>query len=237
MKMKCKNRQLIELMSLMIISLFCGTCGKKQDSPNEVKLPRPVFDKKLESPVLKGRWVVEINGGSKDDFAAFHISSDGESLTSNYTKKVTSIITSSVTFTIDDTSFIVPQNPNQEITSFGLFKITKLSDNDLKVCGTTQKEICKIGMIRIYTSGTPNSGYWHMNDAYGVPIYTNGQIIGLNVGAAVVLSQVPITSQKVLHLSDFTQDSNLTIPISIDLTNAGTGQYQTFFVIEYLLSL
>jgi len=142
----------------------------------------------------------------------------------------------SMQFTLDDSLFKVPEL-DAKMLSFGKFQITKLQDNNLRICGKKQNEKCSKAVIRAYTTGESGSGLYNQIGGYGAPIYmgqsTIDQTVGLEVNNAVILQSINLASNKnVVHLSDF---SNPAYGVNIDFSNAGAGSYKTALVIEYAL--
>lgn len=142
----------------------------------------------------------------------------------------------STTMTVDTSGFTIPTISNTNL-SFGELKISVLSDNNLRVCGSSGRAKCSAAVIRMYTTGTAGSGLYNAADGYGMPILAKlGSMTALTVGletanAAIMQSYTIPNSQNVFRLNDL-QPAPV-YAMSSDFTEAGAGDYSTTLVIEY----
>jgi hypothetical protein len=221
-------------LACLSLSLAVG-CGSAEPTPTLSLIP--VGQPDLEGLVVKARSTFEVSVGARqfsllDLFLSSAFAASG-------TQIVTTTLSSSTTFSLNNSLFSVPSNPTPfAVNDLGFLQIGSLQDNDLKVCGTGGGTKCGTALIRIYTTGTAGAGLWNSADGYGAPI-TAGQTtlatVGLNAAGAAIMQQVSIpTSKHVLNLSDF---ANPKYDTKVDFTDAGAGAYSTTIVVEYALAL
>ncbi len=177
---------------------------------------------------VQGRWTVSV---STLDSSAYFLASQ-DSFPANST------VAPTVRFKVDGSSFAVPADIEEGDISFGEFSLNKLRDNKMNVCGNSGTDRCVEAAIRVYTQGTPDSGFWHAADAYGAPITSDTFDVGLDAANAAIVATFSIPNRKrVVRLKDFTGDNTvpLLIPISVNFDDAGAGDYSSEFVVEYVL--
>jgi hypothetical protein len=222
-KMKIKANFLFLLGILTILS----ACGKEDQVPNSDNVGQVVSDQNV---VIRSRLVIELNTNTA--------AKTQNQLAANIPITVTNSPYASMT--IDSREFLIPSISNT-VLNFGTLKVTDLSDNNLKICGTSGNKKCNTAFIRMYTTGVNGAGMYNSVDGYGVPI-TAGSVgsnsygnVGLNPEGALVLQSATIdSSQHVMRLSNF---SSAQFNIKVDFSNAGAGDYSTNLVLEYGLSL
>ncbi len=122
--------------------------------------------------------------------------------------------------------------------SYGSISLATLSDNSLKVCGVGGTTKCNTAIIRMYTTGSV-AGFVNTDESYGVPLYAGSlnpsSPLGLNSAGSVQVQTytIPGSTHK-LTMANFPSPQ---YNMSVDMSNAGSGQYDTNLVVEYALSL
>ena len=216
------------LLFITLTPLF--SCGSRStilpiDARKEVRLyahePNQTHSK---IPYVKGSWSTKIS----------HRSDSLNLSPAQFSFETSSTVGIHLAFEIGDTEFIPPENPIDGILSFGKFSLSKLRDNNLKVCGESGNKKCQFAAIRIYTTGTPGEGYWNTDENYGLPIKTGDFALPHLAENALYLEEIDLSSIRVLKLSHFS-DAVKSIPINIDFSDAAFGDYSTEIVIDYVL--
>lgn len=219
-------------LALSVWLMLVG-CGQGSESPiaavspgGETQAP-PV---QVDGSVVRGTAVVEVSSAPALALASVDSAATGSA-------KVTYTNARNVEFQID-ASALVPGGMNGETLSLGHVTVTQLKDNDLKVCGAQQNQKCTTAEIRVYTTGAV-PGFVNISEIpnYGVPLFASG----LNATTAVTLGSPGVAVQRVsnmpankrvVRLSDF---ANPTYDVTSDFAEAGAGNYEMTFVVEYAL--
>lgn len=187
-----------------------------------------------DAVILRGHWEFALEAGA--DGTAMRSLSSPQFFASKGTSSqpIGSQVAEAVTFTVANGNF---QNgtPADGVVSFGSLDVTALRDNALRVCGTGNAR-CTTGKIRIYTSNAAGDGLWSATEGYGLPILTGSNTIGQGAAGAVVVAEVAIAGNtRVLKLTNFTSAPALTIPVSVDFTDAAAAAYSSTLVVEYVV--
>ena len=142
--------------------------------------------------------------------------------------------------TIDSSSLVAPTITN-DLLEFGSLTVTRLRDNDLKVCGANGKQKCGTAVIRIYTTGSAGAGLYNSADSYGAPITAGlGSArapVGLGPTQSAIVHTYTIPSNRNSIRETLFVPQPMTYNVSVDFTDAGAGTYSTTLVVEYGLAL
>ncbi len=134
------------------------------------------------------------------------------------------------TFTLDCTAISV-DDTNPDLLELGTCFVDKLRVNKLTICGVGGDTKCTVAMIRMYTTGA-HAGFINTTAGYGVPFMSDGNEIGLSDANANSLSSYPIpANRRRVNLNHFDDTS---YDLSIDMSNAGIGDYELDVTIELL---
>jgi hypothetical protein len=176
---------------------------------------------------MRGRW--ELTIANNDGVPTVH-----GIKTSEFTQPISGTVAAAVKFTVSNANFTPP--PTFEgVVSYGSLDIKALSDNALRACGPTNTTRCTTAALRVYTRGG-GAGLWNAADAYGAPIMTGGNVIGLDAAGAYTIKTVAIGSKVRVKLSDFSPGgAAIPVPINVDFTDAPAGDYSSTIVVEYIL--
>lgn len=160
----------------------------------------------------------------------------------NQTATVTYVVSNQSSITIDTNSLIPVESGDGETLDLGSLTITQLRANKLNICGTGNQK-CTQAVIRVYTQElvgyTGISGFVNTDDSYGADVYfgqtTASELVGLtSTNSAIVQSySIPANDNKI-GLSDFPSPTYLG---EVDLSNAGSGNYEMMLVVELALAL
>lgn len=213
-------------LPLMMMSA-CGDQNENFRAPvfQDTQNARPEFE---SGYVLRGRWVLEVGAGDGvDGFALLNFAAANQTVTAS--------VASRVRFVVDSSNILQPANPEDGQISYGSLEVTDLRDNDLVVCGAGGDSKCSESLLRIYSTGKPGGGLWNDDEGYGIPILSDGNVIGLGVPGSYGISTYNIpANQRVVRLADFSSGGSLSIPLAVDFTDAGAGEFSTTLVIEYV---
>jgi hypothetical protein len=215
----------ISSVVLSVVCVLAAGCGAQNlDSPND-NTHQDVPNLSPDGGVVRGHWEVPVGTGD---------SALSSSMAANSpTIPITGVVSPNVTFTLSTSSFSTPTNI-AGVASYGTLKVTDLSDNNLRVCGSNGKSKCLAAAIRIYSTGG-GAGLWN-SDEGGLPILTGSATVGYTQSAPTFLKAIAVASNmKVVKLSSFVSGSTLDIPISVDFTDAAAGTYSATLVVEYVL--
>lgn len=212
---------------LVGFSIALSACGGLQDGTQS---SGALGDENL---VVKSRVLFSMDTGNGGTSSGMHMRS---AVPLNGSIPISVVNAASASMTINQSLFLIPPISNQ-VLDFGYLQITALNDNDLKVCGSNGKQKCNTAVIRMYTTGTAEAGFYNADEGYGVPI-SAGQstlsTVGLNSSAAVTLQTYTIpNNQHVVTISNF---PNAKYNVQSDFRNAGSGNFSTTLVLEYALA-
>ncbi len=236
--MKFNNHRARSTVLCALVFALAG-CGNKRAVPSYLPpVGEPIVENPMGEIVIKSRGSFDV-ATSADSFAKrFSLISNAVAATGS--QGVTIVNATAVSFELDKTGFVVPAVSNA-VLDFGNLAISKLQDNNLKVCGSNGKTKCTKAFLRIYTTGVAGAGIYNSDDQYGAPLSAQlsgsaVQTVGLDPAGAVVMQTYTIPSnKKVLRLSDFSPVPRYNV--KSDFTDAGAGDYSTTIVVEYGLSL
>ena len=223
----------------MVLGALGVGCGKGT-APGALQ-PENVGDKtsKRDSEYILGRWEIKFQSVNVKGVGSFFVPASPNTGSGSHT--IGAIVGNVNLFHLSDTNFSTPI-PTDGILSYGHLDIDILKENNLRHCGANHDAKCASAGLRVYTSGTPGAGLWNDPENYGLPIYTSGAPIGLGVGNAILLANIPIGNLHVMKLCFFTQSSceatpqeAFQVPISVDFTDAAEGNYYSTLVVEYFL--
>lgn len=142
--------------------------------------------------------------------------------------------------TVNSSGIVAPAITNDPL-EFGSLTITRLRDNDLKVCGPNGKQKCGTAIIRLYTTGSPGAGLYNSGDSFGAPITAGiGPVratVGLGPSNAAIVQTYTIPSNRNSIRETHFDPQPMTYNVSVDFTDAGAGAYATTLVVEYGLAL
>lgn len=134
-----------------------------------------------------------------------------------------------------------------DVLSFGNFAITGLDDNTLKKCSVSGVDSgagtnkCTQARIRVYTAtgnlGSSTGVFCNAADTYCVPLDVNSIVVGVGSANAAYVQTLTIASNKNrLRVADFTS-AQANFPVSMDMSNAGSGTYSATLIVEYVLRI
>lgn len=210
------------LISLFIVIVQCASENHTDPSQGSVQQGDGLPAHEVH---VRGSWKVTMHQPFEDSFSL---------APQLYKKMIQSDVPLSVQFDISDQDFIPPTDPVEGIISFGKFVITKLRDNNLKVCGPEKNQKCQKALLRMYTSGTGGPGYWNDEEQYGLPILSGPVNIPFGDTQPAIMGETDLNGIRVLRLRHF-NDSSKEFPVSIDFSEAVLGSYKTEINIEYVL--
>ena len=222
------------VFSFLFVSLTgCGSSSQSTDLP-------PVGTG-TDGIVVKARSLITVSTGTQTQSRLRSLLLPQAFAASNGSVSVSTTVAASTSFTLNTSLFSVPANPTPfAANDFGFLQIGALRDNNLNLCGSSGTQHCGTAMIRIYTIGTSGAGLWNTVDQYGAPI-TSAQSgispqlsVGLNVAGAAILQQITIPATQ--HTFQLNQLQNAKYDVTVDFTNAGSGEYSTTLVLEYALA-
>ena len=231
----------LNVLALLIAATSIGLNGCGQTSRVDDRNPAgdedgsPQIDTRNDGAavgVVRGRWEIPIQQG--DSGQQLKLDSKGLLQGASRTKPISGTVAAQVTFTLIDTNFVTP--PADGIASYGRLDISALRDNSLRVCGTNGSTRCTNAGLRVYSTGTPQKGLWNTDDTYGAPILTGAQEVGLDVAGSAVLQSIALGTRRVVKLTDFSTTGTIQIPISVNFTDAPSGNYSSTLVVEYYLN-
>lgn len=211
----------------------CGSAPSNQrrapmvDEDGSPRRPEPGSDT-YDSEVAG---VVRATARIEMDRQGFHVVQDLNLASSPHAMAAS--VPAAVRFDIDDAGFQTPA-ATDGLQSYGSLSVIRLRDNNLSVCGSG-KERCTTAEIRVYTQDAGSDGLWNASDGYGLPISAGGKSVRYGSGSAVVLGQADIRSLRTVTLANFTSDASLEIPVTVDFSGAGAGDYSATLVLEYIL--
>jgi len=137
------------------------------------------------------------------------------------------------TFTVNSGGLTV-DDTDPDTLALGALVIDAIRINKLKVCGVGEDTKCTNALIRIYSTGA-HEGFINTTDGYGVPFLADGNVIGLTDSASLSLDSYTIpANDRRLRNNDFT---DLSYDLTIDMSNAGVGDYEADLTIELLLGI
>lgn len=137
------------------------------------------------------------------------------------------------TFTLDCNALAV-DDTDPDLLVLGTCFVADLRVNKLKICGVGEDEQCTVAKIRMYTTGA-HAGFINTTEGYGVPFLSDGIEVGLTDLNALDLSSYTITAnQKRVLKSQFDDTS---YDLSVDMSNAGVGDYELNVTIELLFGI
>ena len=121
---------------------------------------------------------------------------------------------------------------DEDTLGLGTCVIDMININSLEVCNGTDK--CTVAAIRTFTVGD-HAGFINTDGGYGVPLLSDGNAIGLTDANALTLDSYTIPgNDRRLRNNDFT---DLSYDLTIDMSNAGAGEYATDLTIQLLLGI
>lgn len=222
----------MRLVLTATVMLLISACGSpKNPAPSLQSGPGlPQLDFDPATVVVRARGVLEVSTKSSGTIVRV-VGQSG-------TVPVEVVNAPAATFALDTSKF-VPPTISADPLSFGSIRVSVLSDNQLRVCGTGGNQKCTYAILRVYTTGTAGPGLYNAADSWGAPItstLTAPLSVGLDAANAAVMQTYTIPgSKRTLRLVDFSPSP--TYGIHVDFTDAGAGTYSTTLVVEYALAL
>lgn len=132
-----------------------------------------------------------------------------------------------------DCGVITVDDTDPDLLAIGTCVINTIRVNNLNICGGGSDK-CTVGAIRMYTVGA-HEGFVNTTEGYGVPFLADGNVVGLTSSNALALDSYTIPSNdRRLRNNDFT---DLSYDLTIDMGNAGIGDYEVDVTIELLLGI
>jgi len=215
--------------ALVICFVSCGPDkidlrGGKTPKESDLK-PNP--GPTLDNAIVRARFFVPLQ--TSDETVSFLA---GRSV--RVVQPITGTVAPAVRFEVNADNFVTPPDPI-DLESYGTLDVDRLRDNNLRVCGQNGDQKCQPEYIRIYTEGTPGPGLWNTAGQYGIPILSDASEVGLDPANAYVVGTFQIGARRVVRLRNFADPGPLLIPVSVDFSDAGAGEYASTLVIEYCL--
>lgn len=220
-------------LAALLVSGLAFSCGKDDKTVENQRTaagtpPAGGGEFHPEDPyVLRGRWTLPMESQGGGDAAAMLLG------TGNASNPITATVAPKVTFVVATDNFVAPAPV--DLASYGSLDVTDLRDNNLDVCGPAGTAACTTAVLRIYSSGTPGAGLWNAAKAYGLPIMTGTNVIGLDAAGARVVATLALANKVTVKLKDFTTAARFQVPVAVDFGNAAAGAYRSTLVVEYLL--
>lgn len=230
------NKLIVTL--LLALSLLSG-CGSNSSSdggsPGGSSPSAPINTPLDDGGIVRGR--AEYQVYASNDYAILRFFKDllPKAYAATGATTVTYTNAASVSFTINVSNFAATGFTGDTL-NLGSVALSTIDDNSLKVCGAGSNQKCTQAVIRVYTTGSV-SGFVNTADAYGAPVHAGslnpGSAVGLNTAGAVQVQVVSIAANKNrLKIADFPTP---TYNVTSDFSNAGAGNYNMNFVVEYVL--
>lgn len=134
-----------------------------------------------------------------------------------------------------ETGTIVASETDEDNLSLGTLELKLISINKLKICGVGGNQKCTVAAIRVYTTGKPEAGFYHISELYGIPVTADGLLVGLEQANATIVNSytIPANDRK-LRNNDF---SDLIYDLNVDISNATLGDYEMDIIVEIVVSI
>jgi hypothetical protein len=227
----------IPRLAISLLALSLAGCGGASSPTSSVPpaLP-PIGRPQADQSVVHGRAVYAVSSEQQSTaMKLFHHFVFANAYAASGTATVSYTNAASTAFSLDVSGF-APTGFSGHVLSLGKVSVASLSDNNLKVCGSSSSKKCNQAVIRVYTLGTVE-GFVNTADNYGVPVYAGtlnpASPVGLGSAGSVQVQTHSVGSSKnVMNLADFPTPS---YNVSSDFSNAGAGSYFMSFVVEYAL--